>query len=165
MKSTTRDWSRSAKKSASTHRFERIKTGCSKFPSSLGTILRRKPNRIPPLDQVFHLFALINLMNEFGCVVHQTHRHLARNSSASEPIDIGNPQAVKAKVGFLHLDEELLPSPRWLEREFQRVSSLLIRQPLQQWSDRGRHWNRESPLFAPLRMGEGDLVFTKVHTV
>src|SRR5437867_1301548 len=125
----------------------------------------RKLNRIPPLDQVFHLFTLINLMNEFGRVVHQTHRHLARNSSASEPIDIGNPQTVKTKMGFLHLDEELLPSPGRLEREFQRVSSLLIRQPLQQWSDRGRHWNRERPIFASLRMREGDFVFIKVHTV
>ncbi len=125
----------------------------------------RKLNRIPPLDQVFHLFALVNLMNEFGCVVYQTHRHLARNSGASQPVDIGDSQTVKTKVGFLHFDEELLPSPRRLEREFQCISALLICQPLQQWFDRGRHWNRERPVFAPLRMGEGDFVFIKVHTV
>src|SRR5207248_7504244 len=92
-------------------------------------------------------------------------RHFARNSSATKPIDIGDPQTVKTKVGFLHHDEELLPSPRRLEGELQRVSALLICQLLQQWSDRGRHWNRECPVFASLRMGEGDFVFTKVHTI
>ena len=64
----------------------------------------RKSHRIPPLYQVLKLFPLINLVDEFRVVIHQAHGYFTRNSGTPEPVNRRDPQAVKTKMGLLHLD-------------------------------------------------------------
>ena len=57
-------------------------------------------------------------MNQFRGVIDQTHGRLTRHARATQPVDIGNAQAMESQMRFLDLNEKLLPPPRRLKWEF-----------------------------------------------
>src|SRR5262245_42104940 len=65
---------------------------------------------------------------------------------------------------LLDLNEELLPSSRWLERKLQSVLLSLRREPFEQGFKRGRHWNRERALLSPLWAWECDFTLVEIKT-
>jgi hypothetical protein len=83
---------------------------------------------IAPFYYILHPFSLINLMNQFGRMIDQAHRCFAWHFRPTEPIDIGNAQAMKAKMWLLDFDEELLPTTRGLEWKFQGKLLFLLQQ-------------------------------------
>ena len=57
-------------------------------------------------------------MDQIRCMIDQAHGGFARNTGPAQPIHVGHAKAVETEVWNLDLGEELLPSPRRLEREF-----------------------------------------------
>lgn len=123
-----------------------------------------KRHCVPPLHNVLHLLSLIDLVDQVRSVIDQAHGGLTRNPGTAQPVHIGDAEAVETEVRHLDLDEELLPSSRRLEREFHGEFQFGLGQLFEKRLERGRHRNRERPVLAPLRGGEGDLVLGEIDT-
>ena len=129
------------------------------------TALSRKLNRVPPLRHILDLLTLVNLMNQFRGVIDQTHGRLTRHADATQPVDIGNAQAMECQMRFLDLDKKLLPPPRRLEREFHCEFKFRFADAFQQRTQSRRHRHEERPIFAALGRGECDFIFHKINAV
>lgn len=98
-------------------------------------------------------------------MIDQTHGGLTRNSGATQPVDVGDAEAVETDVGHLDLNEELLPPPRRLEGEFHGEFLLGLGHLFEERPERGRHRNRKRTVLSALRRGEGDFVLREIHAV
>ena len=59
-------------------------------------------------------------------MVYKLHSGFTGDTGSAQPIHVSDTEAMEAEVRHLDLDEELLPSPGRLEREF-RVASARVR--------------------------------------
>ena len=102
-------------------------------------------------------------MNEIRGVVDQSNGGFTRDTGTAQAIHVGHAEAVEAEMGHLDLDEELLPSPRRLEREFHGEFLFGLGQLFEKRPERGRHRNRKRTGLSALRRREGDLVLGEIH--
>ena len=73
----------------------------------------------------------------------------AGNTGTPQAVHVGHAEAMEAEVRHLDLDEELLPSPGRLEREFHGEFLLGLGQLFEKRPERGRHRNRKRTVLAP----------------
>ena len=125
----------------------------------------RKIDRVTPFYDIFDLLPPVDLMNKVRRMIDQPHGSFAGDTGTAQPIHVGYAEAMEAEVGHLDLDEELLPPPRRLEREFHGEFLFGLGQLFEQGPERSRHRNRKCSVLAPLWRGESDFVLGEIHTV
>ena len=128
-------------------------------------MLRGKSHRVTPLRHVLNFFPLVNLVNQFGCVIDQAHRRFTRHTGTAEAVDVGDAQAVKSQVRLVDLDKKLLPPTRRLKRKFNGEFLFRLADTFQQGTQRRRHWHGERPIFTAFRRRKCDFVFHKIYAV